>query len=150
MREILKKIEETQAEYHAAIDEQPARVTQEIAGRLKKLREELAATIVEGAGPCLVKFLGVDYEAIQDSDFIVFQGGSPKGVNREGKSVVLRKGCGQVPHGIQQPTGFEIGCANCGDARNREDRPKGILPSIAVDAWNEQQAHFAELLAKGR
>jgi hypothetical protein len=147
MRDLLKKIDETQAEYLAAVETQPQKVTQEIAGRLKKLREELAATIVNGAVPCRVKCVGISPGDVAKAD-VVFDDDA-RDRNDSPIVIVLREGCGETPHGLMHTTGFEVGCTNCGDARDRRFRSKGVLPPIAVDAWNQQQDRLAELLAKG-
>jgi hypothetical protein len=51
--------------------------------------------------------------------------------------------CGQLPHGMEHPSGFEVGCLSCKpfqhtDGTMREHRVKGaLLPRHAVEAWNE-------------
>jgi len=115
MQKLLEKIESAQAAYTEAVATKPQAHAQKIGAEVKALRQELAAKIAEGAVPCSVRWF-VDRAA----------------------GLVPGKGCGNLPHGIMQPNGFEICCLACGDARPRAHRPRGLFREQAVAAWNDE------------
>lgn len=103
------------------------RIEQEIVAELEAVRQEYHEK-AQTEPPPVTRELSIRIRELQAklSDYIT-SGANPCPT------------CGELPHGIHQPTRYEVGCLNC-----RNTRAIGITRKNAVDNWNEGELYVKE------